>query len=232
MHETIHKYEFTSSRSKRGLCNYRNFLWRKVLSRVAKTKKLGCHRQKTRTIPRSRFSQPTLVVLSAPTIPVVFRPESFFGQWLRFEVLYLFATFEPGRQISRVLFPLSLRRMLRQGLRRCGPVRRAPFSIPAVSQCQARVSQVARTRRVAVLPPLRNAFHLSRILSQEAGQGPSAAESTENASEMPQFMAFREALNHGVHPNLIRAITDDMRYTHMSEVQERTLQASLKGKDM
>lgn len=49
---------------------------------------------------------------------------------------------------------------------------------------------------------------------------------------MQQFMAFNEAIEHGVHPNLIRAITHDMKYTHMSEVQERTLQASLKGKDM
>ena len=121
--------------------------------------------------------------------------------------------------------------MLRQGLRRCAPVRRAHFSIPAVSQCQARASQVARTQRVTVLPPLRNAFHYSRILSQEAGEG-TAAQSTAQMSGMPQFMAFEEAVNHGVHPNLIRAITDDMRYTHMSEVQERTLQASLKGKDM
>lgn len=120
--------------------------------------------------------------------------------------------------------------MLRQGLRRCAPVRRAPFSIPAVSQCQARVSQVARTQRVTVLPPLRNAFHVSRILSEGTGES-AAVESTEEADEM-QFMAFEEAINHGVHPNLIRAITDDMKYKHMSEVQERTLQASLKGKDM
>lgn len=129
--------------------------------------------------------------------------------------------------------PPFLPRMLRQGLRRCAPVKRAPFALSTASPCQPLVSQVARTQRVTVLPPLRNAFHLSRILSQSAtADAPVASDAAEPASALPEFMAFEDSIAAGVHPNLIRAITQDMKYTHMSEVQERTLQAMLKGKDM
>lgn len=122
--------------------------------------------------------------------------------------------------------------MLRQGIRRCAPVRRAHLSLPAVAQCQVRVTQVARTHKVAVLPPLRSSFHVSRVLSQDAHANAPVEEEAGREEGMEHFMAFEEAIQHGVHPNLIRAITGDMGYSHMSEVQERTLEASLKGKDM
>ena len=118
--------------------------------------------------------------------------------------------------------------MLRQGLRRCAPVRRAPFSIPTAPLCQSRVSQAAQVQRVTVLPPLRNAFHLSRVLAQNAA----AAETAQPAQSEPERMRFEEAIEAGVHPNLINTITKGMKYTHMSEVQEQTIRAALSGKDM
>ena len=128
---------------------------------------------------------------------------------------------------------LFLHKMLRMGMRRCAPIRRAHLSIPAMAQCQARVTQVAQ--KVAVLPPLRSAFHVSRVLSQFADADAPAEQPDAAAYEgegMEQFMAFEDSIKHGVHPNLVRAVTHDMKYQHMSEIQERTLEASLKGKDM
>ncbi|SPN99648.1 related to dead-box protein precursor CYT-19 [Cephalotrichum gorgonifer] len=114
--------------------------------------------------------------------------------------------------------------MLRLGLRRCAPVGRARFAIPTLPQCQSMVPQVARIQQVTVLPALRNAFHQSRTLSQNA--------TAEAVAPPPESERMRFEDVKGVHPNLIRSITEGMQYTHMSEVQEQTIVAALSGKDM
>jgi ATP-dependent RNA helicase MSS116, mitochondrial len=43
---------------------------------------------------------------------------------------------------------------------------------------------------------------------------------------------FTELLNMGVHPNLVRQITDGMKYETMSDVQSLTIVPALSGKDM
>ncbi|CAI4210725.1 unnamed protein product [Parascedosporium putredinis] len=52
----------------------------------------------------------------------------------------------------------------------------------------------------------------------------------EAPQETPKTLRFEDA--EGIHPNLIRAITQDLGYEYMTDVQEKTVRAGLRGTDL
>ena len=127
--------------------------------------------------------------------------------------------------------------MLRQGLRTCAPMRRACIpSAASISQFQPRAMRLVKAPSVTLRPVFRNSFHYSRILRAHSAEAAEAeAEAVESASEKPlepQNLRFEDAINEGIHPNLIRSITRDMGYEYMTDVQEKTVRAGLRGTDL
>jgi len=133
--------------------------------------------------------------------------------------------------------------MFRQSLRRCAPLRPSALSAPAVRiPYQARIIRRSTQGLVTTLPTLRKSFHQTRLLGQEAAIAEDASvtetapvqEATHggdpNTPSAPK--TFRSLVDEGVHPQLIRAIIEGMGYENMTEVQEKTLQAALQGKDL
>ncbi|PKS09082.1 hypothetical protein jhhlp_003696 [Lomentospora prolificans] len=125
--------------------------------------------------------------------------------------------------------------MLRQGLRTCAPMRRACIpSAASISQFQPRAMRLVKAPSVTLRPVFRNSFHYSRILRAQSAEA-AEAEAVESASEKPlepQNLRFEDAINEGIHPNLIRSITRDMGYEYMTDVQEKTVRAGLRGTDL
>lgn len=114
------------------------------------------------------------------------------------------------------------RQLLRQA-RATRAVRVAPSSLSSFGVCAA--PRPSTTYRPALL-----ASSICRdIISR--GYSSASAEAT-NDKTSGLITRFADLSNVGVHPNLLRSITDDMRYENMTDVQAMSINPALSGKDM
>ncbi|KAG5950419.1 hypothetical protein E4U53_005099 [Claviceps sorghi] len=120
--------------------------------------------------------------------------------------------------------------MFRQGFRRCASLASAaaPFAVvrnrAALAATQRTVLSISRP-----VTCFKSIIHASRNYSSEAtavdAEVPEAAPSGE-------VVKFEELTRFGVHENLLKAITKDMRYETMTPVQAKTINPALKGTDI
>lgn len=117
------------------------------------------------------------------------------------------------------------RQLLRQA-RACRAVRASPSSLSTLG-CGA-APKPSVTYRPAVL-----ASSISRqIIARNYSSASAAQESQEDARSDGLITRFADLKSIGVHDNLLRAITDDMKYEEMTDVQSMSINPALKGKDM
>ncbi|KAM0275885.1 hypothetical protein ACHAQH_007317 [Verticillium albo-atrum] len=121
--------------------------------------------------------------------------------------------------------------MLRQGLRRCVQLRGASVASSLATRQQPSLLQsIERTSRTSLL---RTTAHfnspVTRWYSAEAG---AAVEPEQSSDANAQPTRFDELPSLGVHPNLVKNITNGMGYENMSDVQTQTITPALKGTDL
>lgn len=120
--------------------------------------------------------------------------------------------------------------MFRQGARRCArqasiiatpsALLRSRAVLPAIRTVAASATQSPSLFRTFAL----SAKHYSSAAAAQAAEAPS----TPNA----EITRFEDLRSLGVHPNLLKAITEDMGYETMTPVQAKTIVSALKGTDI
>lgn len=124
--------------------------------------------------------------------------------------------------------------MLRQSIRRCAGLA-SGAGARAVLLAGTRAAFPVTQKSVAALTRSRASFNsfeaISRLYSTEAAavESPETEEPVATATEDPRFGDLTKL---GVHPNLLDAITKDMGYDTMTDVQAKTITPALKGTDM
>lgn len=123
--------------------------------------------------------------------------------------------------------------MFRQGLRRCA--RPASTLSSAAILCRPRAA--AALARYSAAPSTQLATPLKAVASiARAYSTDTVAASQSDAPTDPEtdglVVKFQDLENHGVHPNLLRAITSDLGYESMTPVQAKTINPALRGTDM
>lgn len=112
-------------------------------------------------------------------------------------------------------------------------LRRCPTSLPrafAAGRVAARSTAfVNLTTRTSTRPSLpHRAFHSAPRLSQVQ-----AAAAAQPNVQTQRITKFEDLATHGlVHPNIIRAVTEDMKLETMTEVQSATINQALRGDDV
>ncbi|KAF4437412.1 putative dead-box protein precursor CYT-19 [Fusarium austroafricanum] len=119
--------------------------------------------------------------------------------------------------------------MFRSGLRRCATQARTAATAALLSQTRAALP-IARRQ---ILTNHSSIAAINRIASfTRAYSSEAVAENNEVAVSANAEPPIRFADLEGVHPNLLRAITDDMTYDTMTPVQAKTIKPALKGTDI
>jgi ATP-dependent RNA helicase MSS116, mitochondrial len=125
--------------------------------------------------------------------------------------------------------------MFRSSLQRLARPAGAIKVAPIVSQTRLSAQQISTRRVSAALQsraPLYQFRHLSRAYSTESAQAVRDAEGVEGVAAEEGITLFKDLKNINVNPNLLEAITKDMRYERMTPVQAKTINPALKGTDM
>ena len=115
--------------------------------------------------------------------------------------------------------------MFRHSLRRCAGRLATASLVPRVAPIVARSAGASASRPVFTN---RIAHLASRAYSTES-EAPVAEGGATVEEPSDTFESLKEL---GVHPNLLRAITNDMKYDTMTPVQAKTFRPSLNGSDM
>lgn len=128
--------------------------------------------------------------------------------------------------------------MFRSSLQRLARPAGAIKVAPIVSQTRLSAQQISTRRVSAALQsraPLYQFRHLSRAYSTESAQAVRDAEGVEGVEGVAAeegITLFKDLKNLNVNPNLLEAITKDMRYERMTPVQAKTINPALKGTDI
>lgn len=127
--------------------------------------------------------------------------------------------------------------MFRQSLRRCASRAAATSlrSLPRAAPVLGRTAAASTIRpivssRLSSLPA-----RAARCYSTEATEATEDAadeQSTENTTPEGEDVLFESLQDLGVHPNLLKAIVQDMGYATMTPVQAKTIKPALSGSDM
>lgn len=104
-------------------------------------------------------------------------------------------------------------------------MRASPSSLLTIGSGAA--PRLSTTYRPAAL-----ATSISRGIIARGYSSTSAAESQDGKNQDERITRFADLEGLGVHPHLIRAIVDDMKYEDMTDVQSMSINPALKGKDM
>ncbi|PHH88221.1 hypothetical protein CDD83_7812 [Cordyceps sp. RAO-2017] len=119
--------------------------------------------------------------------------------------------------------------MLRQGIRRCAGLAGGAASTSMLLRSRVALPKAAALSRCNSPQVLKSFTFLSRPYSSEAlaEESPSSG-----AADKEPSAKFADLANMGVHPNLLKAIVNDMQYTTMTPVQAKTISPALKGTDI
>lgn len=116
------------------------------------------------------------------------------------------------------------KRQLLQQARACRTLRASPSPLTVL----AAQRPAAASCRPAVL-----ASSLDRVNSTRYYSAASAAEaSSQNGSAAGRITRFADLTSVGVHENIVRTLTENMKYENMTDVQSMSINPALQGKDM
>lgn len=116
-------------------------------------------------------------------------------------------------------------RQILQRARACVNVRVAPASLTSLRS--STVPRLAASGRLAVAATSINRQFIVRYYSGEA-----VATSNARPSSNGLITRFADLASLNVHENILKAITDDMGYEEMTEVQAMSVNPALQGRDM
>ena len=122
--------------------------------------------------------------------------------------------------------------MFRHALRRSAAAAAPGASRFAAASTRSLLTQVPRLSRPAVVAsPLRIAprLHSSYAAATETVEVEAADETAPPSEEITKFADLTKL---GVHQKLIDTITKQMQFKSMTDVQTKTINAALQGKDM
>lgn len=119
-----------------------------------------------------------------------------------------------------------LKRQLLRQARACRGLRASPSSLSGLVLNTSLKSSASY--KPAVL-----ATSISRqIIARNYSSAAAAAEAPNASNESGLITRFADLSSLGVHPNILKAIVDDMRYESMTDVQAMSINPALQGKDM
>ncbi|KAK2613628.1 hypothetical protein N8I77_000528 [Diaporthe amygdali] len=119
-----------------------------------------------------------------------------------------------------------LKRQLLRQARACRGLRASPSSLSGLVLNTSLKSSASY--KPAVL-----ATSISRqIIARNYSSAAAAAEAPNASNESGLITRFADLSSLGVHPNILKAIVDDMRYESMTDVQAMSINPALQGKDI
>lgn len=120
--------------------------------------------------------------------------------------------------------------MFRQSLKRCAQLRVATAAPRVTRQHVSLLNSVPQSSRSTLQTTARLSNRFVRWYSEAAEASASEQASQDQSPSAPTRFDELPAL--GVHPNLVKSITQGMGYETLSEVQSKTIIPALKGTDL
>ncbi|KAG8167570.1 hypothetical protein KVR01_003259 [Diaporthe batatas] len=119
-----------------------------------------------------------------------------------------------------------LKRQLLRQARTCRGLRASPSSLSGL------VFSASPKPSTSYKPAVLSTSISRQIISRNYSSAAAAAQPQDGGNQSGLVTRFADLESLGVHPNIIKAIVDDMRYESMTDVQSMSINPALQGKDI
>lgn len=119
-----------------------------------------------------------------------------------------------------------LKRQLLRQARTCRGLRASPSSVSGL------IFNASPKPSTSYKPALLSTSISRQIISRNYSSAAAAAQSQDGGNQSGLVTRFADLTSLGVHPNILKAIVDDMGYESMTDVQSMSINPALQGKDM